>query len=151
VDSPQDIALDEIKVEPAVAPPGGNLTIRAAVRATGEVKADPLVSFKIDNDTDRQRLPEKKVVRLRSSEVREVVCDRPAPIPTPGSGETAFQITAKLEANDGLPYNNSRFVTVLVRESRQLLTVTDSAASARIWRVALQAARAFSCEVKSPE
>ena len=53
-------------------------------------------------------------------------------------------------ADPTLVFNNVRYATFEVRRARRVLTIADKVSAARSWRLALEAGRAFDCEVITP-
>jgi hypothetical protein len=150
VESPKDLAIDEVKVEPAVVAPGGRVQIRVTVRGTGnDPESENELTCQLDPD-EGDRLPERRAVKLERGKSRIVVFERTAP-PRPAGAPDDFpcQVTVKLSATDALPFNNTRSATFVVRTGRSVLTVVSDPKAARIWKAALEVVGAFRCDVRT--
>jgi hypothetical protein len=151
VESPKDLAIDEVKVEPAVVAPGGRVQVRVTVRGTGnDPESENELTCQFEPDEAGDRLPERRVVRLERGKSRIVVFERAAP-PRPAGAPDDFpcQVTVKLSAADALPFNNTRHATFVVRTGRSVLTVVNDPKVARIWKTALDVVGAFRCDVRT--
>ncbi len=152
-DSPKDIAIDKVEIDPLVVAPGARVQVRVTVRATGS-DFDTELSCRIDGDADAERGAEKKAVKLSAGQSQVIVFERPAPARPSGSPpEIPFQVTARVATNDALPFNNVRHATFLVRERRRVLTLVDGTQKDKPWRAwqSLDYAEAFQCDVRPVE
>jgi hypothetical protein len=154
LDAPKDLAIDAIEINPLVAAPGDKVQVRVTVRATG-TDFDTDLTCRFDSDSDSDRPVERRPVRLSAGQSQVVVIDRAAPARPPGGGsEGPCQVTAAVETQDALPFNNTRYATFLVRERRKVLTVVGAAPPGddvppwRGWEVALNVVKLFHCELR---
>jgi hypothetical protein len=149
VDNPKDLAIDKLEVEPPVVAPGGKVTIRATVRATG-ADHDNELSCQLDPEPDGDRQPDRLPVKLRKGDSEIYTFERTAPAKPDGVKEAAYHVVVKLGTADALPWNNVRHATFLVRDKRKVLTlVNEKADEAKVWRAALNAIGTFQCDVKT--
>jgi hypothetical protein len=152
VESPKDLAIDRVEVEPAVALPGDAVQVRVTVRGTGEQTENELICL-IENDRDADHPAERRPVQLARGQTSEVITfQRTAPAADPNLADTPYQVTVRLARPDLLPFNDVRYATFTVRGDRKLLTIVErDPAEARIWRAAVNAKRNFLCEVRTVE
>jgi hypothetical protein len=155
-DSPKDLAIDKVEIDPPVVTPGAPMKVRVTVRATG-TDFDTELTCRIDGDADAERGADRKAIRLSAGQSQVFLYDRLAPARPAGSPlEVPFQVTARLATNDALPFNNVRHATFLARERRKVLTlVEDDTEPPRdspprpwfAWKLALELG-AFQCDVR---
>jgi hypothetical protein len=141
-DETQDLAVDDVIVEPPAAAPGTPLRIRVGVHAAG-ADFENVLRLKLDNEPDLTRAPDEKPIKRTKGQSDEVVFERIAP-----SKPGVYQLTVNLVNPDALVFNNSRHATFVVRERPKVLALADDPEAARIWRVALLAKHAFDPVVK---
>ena len=146
VEQPANVSLLAAEVRPAVAPSGAPVTVTATVQATGPAVPAARVKCRL-TDTG-------------ATAANDVAL--PAGVPT----LTAFtfrdlkpglhQAEVTLEAPDnlgpdGVPgFDNVRYVTFKVGESRRILTVCDDLTDAAFWQLAHRGVREFACDVVTP-
>jgi hypothetical protein len=153
VETPRDLAIDRLEVEPAAVNAGAPMQLRVTLRATGG-DFDTELTLRIDNDTEEGRPPERRPIRLGAGQSQVVVFERPAPQLAPGGPrEAAFQATAQVASSDALPSNNIRHTTFLVRQRRKVLTLVGTAPNPldppwRVWQEAIKTVATFECEVR---
>jgi hypothetical protein len=147
-DGARDLAIDDVKVEPSVVAPGGDMSIRVTVRAGGGDFENDL-TCQIEDDPEVGRVDPQQV-KLAAGRSEEVVFTRKAPHHPAGQGDTPFQVTVKLVNDDALPFNNIRHATFVVRDKPLVLTLADDPSSARIWAEAIRAKKTFAVVVKRP-
>jgi hypothetical protein len=149
VDNPKDLAITNVEVEPPVVAPGGKVTIKATVRATGADHENEL-SCQLDPEPEAERQPDRQAVTLPRGQGRIYPFERDAPAKPDGVKEMAFHVVVKLGTTDALPSNNVRHATFLVRDKRKVLAiVNEKAAEAKVLRAALDATGTFQCDVKT--
>jgi hypothetical protein len=148
-DGPRDLAIDDVKIEPAVVAPGAPVTIRVMVRASGGDLANNL-TCQIDDDPEVGHYDTHPVQR-RSGQSAEEVFTRTAPRPAPGTSDTPYQVTVKLVNRDALPFNDERHATFLVRANPRILTLADEPRAARAWAAAIRVRALFDVVVKRPQ
>jgi hypothetical protein len=142
VESPKDLAIDKVEVEPPVVAPGGTVQIKVTLRATGEPGPNAL-NCQFDPEPD----PDKPVAVAGVSEI--VTFAREAPAKLDNVSEKAVHVVVKLGTTDPLPSNKVRYATFLVRERQKVLTlVNDDPNDAKTWRAAVTARGLFQCDVK---
>jgi hypothetical protein len=141
VEQPANVALTGADVRPAVAPAGQPVALAVTAQATGSDVPSAVVQAKLD----RAGTPERKVVALAAG--------TPTPVSftfqdlKPG----LHQAEVSLETPDKLAFDNVRYVTFRVGESRKILTIADDPDDAIYWKLALQSKGEFGCDVKKPE
>jgi hypothetical protein len=152
-ESPKDLAIDKVEVEPPVVPPGGRLQVRVTARATGS-DFDTELTCRIDNDPEAERGPQRLPLQLAAGQSKVVVFEREAPArPAGGPVDVPYQVTVRAGTADALPFNNVRQATFLVRERRKVLTLVgpppaEGVPPWRGWQVALDVVGVFECDVR---
>jgi hypothetical protein len=141
-DKPADVAITELELPHQVVGTDDRIEVRATVQATG-IDADTSVTCTIDGRTPGEQRP----VQLRAGESRKIAFEQPAEGLTPGP----HRIEVRLANSDSLPFDDVRFATVEVRAGRKVLAVADNPKDARIWRLALDTAHNFHCDVLATE
>src|SRR5262249_46084500 len=106
-------------------------------RATG-ADCDTVVACRIDGEKTADRKP----VRLGGGQSQVVSFERKN---LPGGWHQA-EVT--LATSDALPANNALFATCEVRGGRKVLILTDKPGDAGIFKLALDTAKAFRCDVR---
>jgi hypothetical protein len=150
---PEDTAILSVEVLPPVVAAGNPVEIKVTVRAAGKAAENDVVcSF--DKEPDAKA--ERREIKVPAGRSKSYTFVRPT---TEESAATAIpgaplkpglhQVTLRLAANDGLPFNNTGYATFAVREGRRVLVVADDPRDARVWSEALNADPAFLAEVKS--
>ncbi len=156
VESPKDIAIDKIELEPPALTSGQPLRILVTVRATGG-DFDTELSCRIDNDPDVNRPADRQPIRLSAGQARVFVFERPAPArPAASVSPAPLHITAQVATSDALPFNNVRHATFLVRDPRKVLTIIGKAPQRDVepwrgWQAALEAVGNFECDARTVE
>ena len=146
VEQPANVSLLAAEVRPAVAASGAPVTVSATVQATGPA------------------VPAARVVcRLTTTgavAANDVALASGVPTPTaftfrdlpPG----LHQAEVTLETPDnlgpaGVPgFDNVRYVTFKVGESRRILTVCDDPDDAKVWQLAHRGVGEFGCDIVTP-
>jgi hypothetical protein len=152
VEEPHDLAIERIEVVPPVAEPGKDVQVYITVRCTGGERANQL-DWQIDNDPVQDKPPVKTKFVLGGAKGKEktfVFRDVKAPPLPAGERTAAFQITAKLDKADPLPFNDSRSATFLVRHRRSLLTIADDPAAADNWEAVFGAIEEAAAKESKP-
>jgi hypothetical protein len=152
VETPRDLAIDKVEVVPPVVAPGGTFEVRVSVRGTTGGHENEL-SCHVDNDPGPP-VPDRRPVQLGKEQTGDVfVFQREAPKRGPGGQlDLPYQVTVRLGTRDALPFNNTRHATLLVRGGRKMLTVVEKDLQvARVWKIAQDVNRSFSCEVQPLE
>jgi hypothetical protein len=155
-DTPKDLAVEALEVEPRVVSPGSKVEVRVTVRATGE-DYNTVLSCRYDGEPDPNRALARRPLQLAAGQSQVVVFEYDAPTPPSEADEGAIQVTAEVGTDDNLPWDNKRYATFLIRQRRKVLTVVDRAAAAedpppyRGWEVALNVVGAFQCEVQKAD
>ena len=146
VEQPANVSLLAAEARPAVSPAGAPVTITATVQATGP--AVPASRVKC------------RLTTTGATAANDVAL--PAGVPT----ATAFtfrdlkpglyqaEVTLETPDNlgpDGVPgFDNVRYVTFKVGESRRILTVCDDPSDATYWQLAHRGVGEFGCDVTNP-
>ena len=131
-EKPDDYAIDRIEVVPAIVEPGKKMEVFITVRCTGS-KGPNQLFWQIDNDPNPRREITPEVFRLDDGKEKTFRYERTAPLLPIGERTAAFQITAKLDINDSLTFNDRRYATFLVRNRRSILTIADDPKVATSW------------------
>lgn len=139
VDNPASVVLTNLEVPKQVIPANERVLLRATVQAVG-IGCDTEILCRIDGTEPLDRKP----VTLEAGQNRVFTFERRGL--APGMHQAEIQLATK----SGLPSAGSLFATFEVQGPRQVLTVTDNVADARIWKLALGAQDAFQCDVKTP-
>jgi hypothetical protein len=139
VDNPAGVVLTNLEVPKQVIPANERVLLRATVQAVG-IGCDTEIRCHIDGKEPLDRRP----VTLEAGQNRVFTFERRGL--TPGMHQAEISLATK----SGLPSAGSLFATFEVQGPRRVLTVTDSVADARIWKLALGAQDAFQCDVKTP-
>jgi hypothetical protein len=130
VESAEDLAVTNIELKRQILSPNEPLKLSATVRATNRA-ADVTVLCQVDGD-----VIDRKPVKLEANQARTISFETRNPL-----GEGPHQIRVGLEVSDAaLPFNDERFASVMVRNDRPVLTITDGAMQLESWRNALKAA-----------
>lgn len=156
-DGARDLAIDDLKIEPAVAAPGEPIRIRVSLHATGGDFENDLLC-RIDDDPEVGRVEAPKQVKLAAGRSEEIVFERDAPRRPAGVGDTPYQVTVKLVNNDALPFNDARHATFTVRDKPRILTISDrddrrssgNQPTPFYWTTAIRAKGTFDVVVKRP-
>jgi hypothetical protein len=154
-DGPRDLAIEDVKVDPAVVAPGAPFSIHVAVRASGGDFENDL-TCQIDNDPEVGRVDPNQVKRRAGQSEEVVFPPRKAPLRPAGSGDTPYQVTVKLVNGDALPFNDVRHATFLVRNKPRVVTLADKPSVPAIWVTAhkaldLRPEGGFDVVVKRPD
>lgn len=156
-DKPTDLAIDKVEIVPPIVAPGERIQIQVTVRATG-ADFDTELLCQLDNDADSGRPPDKQAIQLAAGQGRVFVFEREAPPrPERGPAEMTYQVTAKHQTADALPFNNTGYATFRTRQRRKVLTIVpdqrrDAAATNPVpwkaWQTALKVGDLFECEIR---
>jgi hypothetical protein len=139
VEKPADLAITNLDLPHQVLRTDDRVDVGATVQATG-TDADTFLTCVIDGQTPGERKP----VKLQAGQNQRVVFERPAEDLAPGP----HRIEVRLATTDALPFDDVRYATVEVRSGRRVLAISDDPKKdARIWRLALDTAREFRCDV----
>jgi hypothetical protein len=153
VETPRDQAIDKVEIDPPVVAPGAKYEVRVTLRGTGPGGRENELSVSLDNDPDPERKPDRRPVRLGDGPTSElIVFERVAPTPADeGTADAPYQVTVKLGARDALPFNNTRYATIVVRRPRKVLLIVDAGrqATAKGWLDVTESKGNFRCEVKT--
>jgi hypothetical protein len=154
-DGPRDLAIEDVKVEPAVAAPGAPINIHATVRGSGGDFENDL-TCQIENDPEVGRVDKHQVKRSAGQSEEVIFPVRKAPLRPAGAGDTPYQVTVKLVNGDALPFNDVGHATFLVRDKPKLLTLADKPSIPGIWVTAhkaldLRPEGGFDVVVKRPD
>jgi hypothetical protein len=139
-DDPADLAIVEVKPEPATVRPGDMVRINVTVRATG---AD--YEAMIACDVDGKPLGEPQSPKLQAGRAQVVQFAFPTAGPADagavktGLAEGLHQVEVRLRNSDALPFDNVGFATFRVLEGRPVLVLVDDANAAREWKDRLDA------------
>ena len=155
VEEPIDLAVESVEVEPATAPAGSPIQVRAVIRATGK-RADRKVICQIDGAEGVQ----EKQANVGENELKTIVFDyRAAPADGPGRGGDLapgpHSVVVRLEGSDRMPFNDARYATFLVHPGRRVLTLMDDpdrdtrTGAREPWKVVLSLL--FSAEFRAPD
>jgi hypothetical protein len=136
-ESPADIAIVSVELPKQVAAANERVTLRATVQASG-TPCDTELSCVIDD----QEPVERKVVKLEPGQ-REVFSFERRGL-APGFHQAKFSVGTP----DAVPFDNLRFATFEVQGPRRVLTLTDDIRNVAIWKLAIESAGSFECEVK---
>jgi hypothetical protein len=139
IDQPVDLAIAALELPRQVIAAHDRVVIRATLRATGQ-DCENEVLCRIDGE----RTADRKPVQLRAGQSQVLTFERR------GLAPGLHQAEVTLGNPDGLTFANARFATFKVRGARRVLTVTDDPNNALVWKVALETAGAFACEVLTP-
>ena len=146
VEQPANVSLLAAGATPAVSPAGAPVTVTATVQATGP--AVPAARVKC------------RLTATGATAANDVAL--PAGVPAGTSftfrdlkpGLHQAEVTLETPDNlgpDGVPgFDNVRYVTFRVGESRRLLTICDDPTDAAFWKLAHQQKGEFACDVLTP-
>ena len=146
VEQPANVSLLAAEVRPAVVPVGAAVAVTATVQATGP--AVPAARVKC------------RLTGTGATAANDVAL--PAGVPTATTfnfrdlkpGLHQAEVTLEAPDNlgpDGVPgFDNVRYVTFKVGESRKILTVCDDPDDAKIWQLAHREKGEFACDVVTP-
>jgi hypothetical protein len=146
VEQPANVSLLAAEVRPAVVPVGAAVAVTATVQATGPAVPAARVKCRL-TDTG-------------ATAANDVAL--PAGVPTATTftfrdlkpGLHQAEVTLEAPDNlgpDGVPgFDNVRYVTFRVGESRKILTVCDDPTDAAFWQLAHRQKGEFACDVVTP-
>jgi len=130
VEDPADLAIVEVKVEPATARPGDTIRINVTVQATGADYDAQLTCRIVGEPSGDKQLSEKsQKLRAGRAEVVEFTCQA-APRDVAGAAqndlaEGLHQVEVRLKNSDAMPFDNVGFATFRVNEGRRVLVLAD--------------------------
>jgi hypothetical protein len=133
-EDPADLAIVEVKPEPATARPGDTVRINVTVRATG-ADYDAVITCAVDG-----KPPETKSQKVQAG--RAVVVPFQYQVAGPADGGVAqdglaeglHQVEVRLLNSDALPFDNVGFATFRVIEARPVLVLVDDRNAAAEWK-----------------
>jgi hypothetical protein len=137
-EKPADLAIADLEVRPQAVPAGRPVVLAVTVQATGQGYNNELLCR-----FDGQAEPERKPIDLKPGERQVVTFERRGLAPGYHQAEVA------LGTADGLPFDNVRFATVLVREPRRVLVVCDDAREGELWQKAINRQGWYQCDLKT--
>ncbi len=149
VEDPADLAIVEVKAEPATVRPGGTVRINVTLHATGADYPAQMVCG-IDGLPGGKEKSQKvqaggtEVVTFEYQAGRGGADDSPEAL-----SEGLHQIAVHLKNSDELPFDNAGFATFRVLGGRPLLVLADDKDAARDWAKMLS--DSFRPTVKSPK
>jgi hypothetical protein len=160
VDKARDLAITELTVanDHRVAQqaflPGQwiyfGVTVEAAAGADADKPTEAELHFRLASD----KQPDIQSVTLRPGNRQVLWFKRRAGL-KPAVGEEIkgldpgqYQAEAQLVPGDDLPFNDSRFATFQVRDSRPVLVIADTAADTIVWKFDAEWFKLFRCEVQ---
>jgi hypothetical protein len=148
VDDPADLAIVEVKPEPATVRPGGTVRVNVSVRATGD-DYDAELTCSLDNQpgpklSRKVQAGRTEVVTFEYRAGRGVAGEAPELL-----GEGPHQVDVRLINKDALPFDDAGFATFRVLGARPLLVIADDKDAARDWADVL--GDDFRPVVKSPK
>jgi hypothetical protein len=134
VEDPVDLAIVEVKVEPATARPGDTIHINVTVQATGS-DYDAQLTCRIDG----KELPEGKSPKLKAGRAEVVeFTTQAAPRATAGQAQNGLaeglhQVEVSLKNSDAMPFDNVGFATFRITGGRRVLVLSDVPDAASVW------------------
>jgi hypothetical protein len=148
IDDPADLAIVEVKPEPATVRPGGTVRINVSVRATGDDYPAEL-TCSIDGQPG-QKLSRK----VQAGRTEVVTFEYRAGQGAAGEAqdllaEGPHQATVQLTNSDAMSFDNVGYATFRVLGARPLLVLADDKGAAEDWAAAL--IPDFRPVVKSPK
>jgi hypothetical protein len=141
VDQPANVAILGAEMKPQVI--AANQVAHVTV-TVGAVGSDRPLEVTVQAKLDGAAKPESKAVSVGPGQTRSLAFDFRALKPG------LHQVEFALAAPDKLAFDNSRFLTFKVGESRRILTVTDDREGSAFWQAAHAAKEEFACLVVSP-
>lgn len=146
IDAPTNVGLLSADMKPQIIPANQSANITVSVGAVGgdgttvnaSIIAKPLWNAKSENYTVSRKvaIPAGQT-RTADFEFRDL---------KPGLHQVEFS----LETSDKLNYDNKRFITFKVGETRRILTISDNPKAATYWQAAHVAKEEFICPVVTP-
>jgi hypothetical protein len=141
VEDPADLAVVEVKTEPAPVRPGGKVRINVTVQATG-ADYDTAVACRIDD----KPCGEPRPLKLSAGRAEVVTFEsRAAGRAAAGEAQTDLaeglhQVEVRLLGSDALPFDNVGFATFRVLGGRRVLILADDTPAAERWKEVIDAA-----------
>jgi hypothetical protein len=132
VDDPSDLAIVEVKPEPATVRPGGTVRINVALRATGQ-DYDAELTCSLDGQPGQ-----KKSRKVEAGRTEVITFEYRAGQGSAGESpdlptEGLHQVAVQLGNSDALTFDNAGFATFRVLGVRPLLVIADDTEAARDW------------------
>jgi hypothetical protein len=143
VDQPANVAILAAQMKPQVIPASQSAVVSVTVGAVGP-DVEAVVRAKLVSPGPAERV-EKKPVPVPGGQTRGVVFEFRNLAPG------LHQLELRLEADDRLTFDNTRFLTFRVAEPRKILTIADDPTDAEFWRIAHEAKGDFDCTVVKPD
>jgi hypothetical protein len=152
VESPRDLAVEKVEVDPPATAPGQEVRVLVTVRATGG-DFDTELRCRIDNDPDPEHPPVPGLVKLSDGQAQVVPFTFRAPAPPAGNPTAVFLVTAQLATSDALAFNNAGHAGFLVRRPRSVLTIVGPTPAGQrtpwaYWQEALDVVGTFRADVQ---
>jgi hypothetical protein len=142
VDQPANVSILAAEMKPQVI--AANQTANVAV-TVGAVGSDRPLEVTVRAKLDGADKPDSKVAVVPPNQTRAVAFE------FRGLAPGLHQVEFALAAADKLEFDNKRFLTFKVGESRRILTVTDDRPGAAFWQAAHVAREQFACIVVAPD
>jgi hypothetical protein len=141
-DQPSNVSILGAEMKPQVI--GANQTAHVDV-SVGAVGSDRPIEVTVQAKLDGSGKTENKVVTVAPGQARSLAFEfRDL---KPGLHQVEFALAAP----DKLAFDNSRFLTFKVGESRRILTITDDRDGAAFWQASHVATDEFACLVVTPD
>lgn len=142
LDAPTNVALLGAEMKPQVI--GANQPARVSL-TVGVTGSERPLDVTVHATLDGAAKPDTKAVTVAPGTTQELVFEFRALKPG------LHQVEFSLAAPDKLPFDNKRFLTFKVGESRRVLTITDDKEGAAFWQAAHTAKGEFDCLVVTPD
>jgi hypothetical protein len=136
-EDPADLAVVEVKPEPAAARPGDTVRINVTVRATAADYDTEMVCI-LDGEPENRW--QRKPLKLQAGSGQVVAFEYPVAGPADagaaqtGLAEGLHQVEVRLLNSDALPFDNVGFATFRVLEGRPVLVLVDEKSTAAEWK-----------------
>ncbi len=147
-DSPAELAIDKMQIEPTIVEPGGTILVRLALRSTG-IDHKALINCSIANLPEGLKIADKKSFLCPKDKVTEALFELPVPkIDNPLGTTQFYQLIAKISSSDAWEANDVRYGTFQVKSKPSLLVLAEDSRSPRIVKAALDALGSFNTEIR---
>jgi hypothetical protein len=142
VDQPANVSILSAEMNPQVIPANRKAHVTVTVGAVG---SDRPLEVTVQAKLDGSNKTENKAVTVGPGQTRTLAFEfRDL---KPGLHQVEFALAAP----DKLAFDNFRYITFKVGESRRILTITDDKESAAFWQAAHVAKEEFACLVVTPD